>query len=228
MIADSPLVDSFSRVDFADTSYDDVALALQNAEYAEGDAAGFATDTFQNDAISANLVLASATTVEAYDADTGDVAQREVDRTELVPFRLDFANDLLEVFGSRADARRVQVHLTDLDGVSVSFEPLDVAIGDLHDALRGSSLDVAVTSLRVRNFSPVEHTTGDAFLRVEEGADAAALLADYGADAYFLGTELGVGGETVTVGFYDSGAIQVYSKTDQTEPLLDTLKNAVQ
>lgn len=228
MITDSPLVDSLSRVDFENTSYDDVALALQNAEYAEGDAAGFATDTFQNDTISVNLVLASATTVEAYDADTGDVAQREIEQTELVPFRIDFANGLLEVFGSRTDARRVQQHLADLDGVSVSFQPLDVAIGDLHDALRSSSLDLTVTSLRVRNFSPVEHTTGDAFLRVEEGADAAALLADYGEDAYFLGTELGVGGEAVTVGFYDSGTIQVYSEADQTESLLSELKNAVQ
>jgi hypothetical protein len=228
MITDSPLVDSLSRVDFADTSYDDVALALQNADYTEGDAAGFATDTFQNDAISATLVHASARTVEAYDADTGDVAQREVEETDLVPFRLDFANDLLEVFGGRTDARRVQQRLADLDGVSVSFQPLEIAIGDLHDALQDSSLDVTVTSLRVRNFSPVDHTTGDAFLRVEEGADATALLADYGEDAYFLGTELGVSGDTVTVGFYDSGTIQVYSKTDETEALLDTLKNAVQ
>lgn len=228
MIADSPLVASLSRVDFGDTSYDDVALALQNADYAAGDAAGFATDTFQNDAISANLVLAAATTVEAYDASTGDVAEREVEQTELLPFRLDFANDLLEVFGSRADARTVQDHLADLDGVSVSFDPLEIDVDDLHDSLRGSSLDVTVTSLRVRNFSPVEHTSGDAFLRIEEDADVAGLLADYGDDVYFLGTELGVGGETVTVGFYDSGAIQVYSKTDQTENLLGTLKNAVQ
>lgn len=228
MITDSPLVDSLSRVDFENTTYDDVALALQNADYAEGDAAGFATDTFQNDAISANLVLDAATTVEAYDASTGDVAQREVEQTELVPFRLDFANDLLEVFGSRADARRVQQHLTDLDGVSASFQPLEIDVGGLHDALRATSLDVTVTSVRVRNFSPVAHTSGDAFLRVEEDADVAGLLADYGDDVYFLGTELGVGGETVTVGFYDSGAVQVYSKTDQTESLLATLKDAVQ
>lgn len=228
MIADSPLVDTLSRAEFADTSYDDVALALQNAEYAAGDAAGFQTETFQNDAISGNLVRSRATTVEAYDADTGELAEREVDQTEFVPFRIDFANDLLEVFGSRADARSVQDHLADLDGVTVSFEALDVGIEHLHDALLASSLDVTVTSVRVRGFSPIEGTEGDAFLRIDDDADVAGLLADHGEDVYFLGTELGVGGETVTVGVYASGAIQVYSKTGQTENLLATLKNAVQ
>lgn len=228
MITDSPLVDTLSRVEFSNTSYDDLALALQNAEYAEGDAAGFTTDTFQNDAISGNLVVSRETTVEAYDADTGGLAERAVDRTQFVPFRVDFANDLLEVFGSRADARSVQEHLADLDGVSVSFEALEIGIERLYDSLLGSTLDVTVTSVRVRGFSPIEGMEGDAFLRVEEDADVAGLLADHGEDVYFLGTELGVGGETVTVGVYGSGTIQVYSKTDQTETLLATLKNAVQ
>lgn len=228
MITDSPLVDTVSTVDFEDTTYDDVALALQDAEYAEGDAAGFVTDTFRDDAISANLVVSTATTVEAYDAGSGAVSEQEVDRTELVPFRIDFENALLEVFGSRADARTVRDHLAALDGVDVTFEEYTIDVASLHEHLQNGGLDATATSLRIRNFSPIEQTEGDCFLRVEEPADVGSLLEEYGDDVYFLGTELGVDGETVTVGFYRSGAIQVYSSTDATEDLLEALKAAVQ
>ncbi|MXR19600.1 hypothetical protein [Halobacterium bonnevillei] len=227
MIADSPLVDTLSTIEFTDTTYDDVALALQNAEYADGDAAGFATDTFQQDAISANLVVSSPTTVEAYDAGTGDVSEQEVDRTELVPFRIDFANDLLEVFASRADARSVQQHLGALDEIDATFGDYTIDVPSLHGALQASDLDATPTSVRIRNFSPMAHTDGDCFLRLDGDADVDGLLDEYGSNVYFLGTKLVHDGRDLTLGFYQSGAVQLYSKTDATEDLLDRLKDAI-
>lgn len=228
MIAAAPLVDTVATVEFTDTTYDDVALALQNAEYADGDAAGFTTDTFQEAAISGHLVVSSPTTVDAYDAGSGAVSEQEVDQTNVVPFRIDFANDLLEVFAGRADARNVREHLDALDGVSLSFADFEVDVPSLYDDLQDSDLDATVTSLRVRNFSPIEGTEGDCFLSVEDTADVAGLLEDYGEDVYFLGTELAVDGDSVTVGCYQNGAIQVYSSTDEPAALLDSLKTAVQ
>jgi hypothetical protein len=227
MIANSPLVDTLSTIEFTDTTYDDVALALQNAEYADGDAAGFATDTFQQDAISANLVVSSPTTVEAYDAGTGDVSEQEVDRTELVPFRIDFANGLLEVFASRADARTVQEHLGALDGIDATFGDYTIDVASLHEALQASDLDATPTSVRIRNFSPVAHTEGDCFLRLDGDADVDGLLDEYGSNVYFLGTKLAHDGQELTLGYYQSGAVQLYSKTDATEDLLDRLKGAI-
>jgi hypothetical protein len=227
MIADSPLVDTLSTIEFTDTTYDDVALALQNAEYADGDAAGFATDTFQQDAISANLVVSSPTTVEAYDAGTGDVSEQEVDRTELVPFRIDFANDLLEVFASRADARTVQEYLGALDEIDATFGDYTIDVPSLHGALQDSDLDATPTSVRIRNFSPMAHTDGDCFLRLDGDADVDGLLDEYGSNVYFLGTKLAHDGRELTLGFYQSGAVQLYSKTDATEALLDRLKDAI-
>lgn len=227
MIANSPLVDTLSAVQFANTTYDDVALALQNAEYSEDAGGGFATDTFQEDAISGHLVVSSATTVADYDAGTGAVSEQEVNGTELVPFRLDFANDLLEVFASRADARTVQKHLRSLDGVDVSFDDYAIDVASLYDTLAASDLDVTPTSVRVRNFSPIEHTEGDCFLRVDEAAAVDDLLDEYGSNVYFLGTTLRHAGDDLTVGFYGSGAIQLYSKTERTEDLLAALKDAI-
>lgn len=227
MIANSPLVDTLSAVQFANTTYDDVALALQNAEYGEESAAGFATETFQQDTISAHLVVSSATTVADYDAGTGVVSEHEIDQTELVPFRLDFSNDLLEVFASRADARTVKTHLGGLDGVDVSFEDYPIDVASLYDALVASDLDVSPTSVRIRNFAPIEHTEGDCFLRVDDAAAVDDLFDEYGSNVYFLGTKLRYAGDELTVGFYGSGAIQLYSKTDQTGDLLATLKAAI-
>ncbi|MFB6269324.1 MAG: hypothetical protein ABEH83_05235 [Halobacterium sp.] len=227
MIATAPLVDTLAAIDFADATYDDVALALQNAEYAEGDAAGFTTETFREDEISGHLVVSSPTTVGAYDAASGAVSEQEVDQTDVVPFRIDFADDLLEVFGGRADARRVRDHLGRLDDASLTFEDFEIDVPGLYDALAAGDLDTTVTSVRVRNFSPIEQTEGDCFLRVGEDADVDALLDEYGSDVYFLGTELAVDGDTVTVGVYETGAVQVYSSTDATESLLASLKTAV-
>lgn len=226
MIATAPLVDTISRVEFADTTYDDVALALQEAEYAEGDAAGFTTGTFREDAISGHLVVSSPTTVEAYDAGSGAVSEQEVDQTNLVPFRIDFANDLLEVFAGRSDARTVREHLGGLDGVSLTFQDFEIDVPGMYDALRDGDLDATVTSVRVRNFSPVAGTEGDCFLRVDDTADVDGIFDEYGDDVYFLGTKVVVGGASVTVGCYQTGAIQVYSSTDETAALLDALKGA--
>jgi hypothetical protein len=228
MIATAPLVDTVTTVEFTDTTYDDVALALQNAEYADGDAAGFTTETFRDDAIAGNLVVSSATTVAAYDAGSGAVSEQEVDQTNVVPFRIDFDHGLLEVFAGRSDARQVRDHLDGLDGTSLTFGDFDIDVSSLHDALEDGDLDATVTSLRIRNFSPIEGAEGDCFLRVEDATAVGDLLAEHGDDVYFLGAQVVANGEPVTVGCYESGAIQVYSNTDATDELLTFLKTAAQ
>lgn len=100
-------------------------------------------------------------------------------------------------------------------------------MNSLYERITTGVYSVSITGLRIRDFSINEYTNGSYHLKVFENHEGERLLKEYGSDVSYLTIEFEVQNEAVTVGFYDSGSVQFYSKTAEDEELMYQIKDMI-
>jgi hypothetical protein len=152
------------------------------------------------------------------------VENQEVDRTDLIPFRIDFEHQFLEVFSNQEDTSKVVTRLSQLANWSVAISDINLDLSELHRSLIGSNFDIDTSSLRISNFSLSEQTNGSCHLKVFDESEVQRLMEKYNTDVTYLGIKFDIPGEEISVGFYRGGTIRFYNKTEEDNELMSSIK----
>lgn len=224
MIKDSPFTANISEITASGGTYSEIEDSIQTTEYDEERAYGFVPEASGEGLVSAYLVIKRTTTITDFNQDTQEVENRKESQRRLIPFRVDFENEFLEVFSNKDDTKIVITRLADIAGWSIEINSLAIDITSFYDQIKGGQYTTEVSSVRLNDFSLNENTRGTCHLKVFEEGEALRLLNKYRNQVSFMTVEFQVQGSSVSVGFYDSGSIRFYSKTENDEALLEFLK----
>lgn len=224
MIKDSPFTANISDITASGGTYSEIADSIQTTEYNEDRAYGFVPEESEEGLVSAYLVIKRTTTITDFNQDTQEIENRKESQRRLIPFRVDFENEFLEVFSNKDDTKTVITRLADIAGWNIEINSLTLDITLFYDQIKGGQYNTEVSSVRLTDFSLNEHTRGTCHLKVFDESEALRLLDEYRNQVSFMTVEFQIQGSPVSVGFYDSGSIRFYSKTENDEALLEFLK----
>ena len=225
-VVESPFTVSITDIDHpASISF---ARSIAECEYLAGSTFGFDISSVSDKAITANLLTSRSIQVSSYDATAGELVSEEVTETSRTPFRVDFERGRLEVYGDKQATKSVRSRLT---AAVDEFEahPTTFALPAIASRLAAAAVETEITALRITDFSPEAKTSGNCYLSIEDTETAHKLLAEYGEDISYLGTTLTLaGGESVSVGFYRSGSVRLFSNTEREEDVLELLLSTIE
>ena len=224
MIKDSPFTANISDITASGGTYSEIKNSIQTTEYNEERAYGFVPEESGEELVSAYLVIKRTTTITDFNQDTQEIENRKESQRRLIPFRMDFENEFLEVFSNKDDTKTVITRLADIAGWNIGIDSLALDISSFYDQIKGGQYATVVSSVRLNDFSLNDNTRGTCHLKVFDEGEALRLLDEYQNQVSFMTVEFQVQGNSVSVGFYDSGSIRFYSKTEDDEALLEFLK----
>lgn len=226
MIADSPFTDNITDIDL-ESSDTEFRNQLLNTEYSDERTYGFEVISNEPSHLSANLITSTPERFQRYDPDRGEMVTEDIVQAQRTPFRIDFERRLLEVFANKEKNGEVVNRLGQVTQSLITHDiPLDLV--RLHSSIRDQNISATIDSLRINNFSLRENTNGNCYLNTYDEGTAQDLIDEYQSDITYLGTEFEIKQEAVTVGFYRSGSIRLYSKTEMDEELIELIKDLIQ
>lgn len=224
MIENSPFTVNISNITASGGTYSRIKDSIRTTEYNERRAYGFLPEESREGLVSAYLVIKHTTTITDFNQDTQEIENRKESQRRLIPFRVDLKNEFLEVFSNKDDTKTVITRLADIAGWNIEINSLALDITSFYDQIKGGQYTTEVSSVRLTDFSLNENTRGTCHLKVFDEEEAIRLLNEYRNQISFMTLEFQVKGNPISVGFYDSGSIRFYSKTEDEEALLAFLK----
>lgn len=224
MIEESPFTVNISDINASGRKYAEIEGSIRSTEYNEDRAFGFVPEESRKERVSAYLVIKRTTTVTDFNQDTQEIENRTESQRRLIPFRLDFANEFLEVFSNKDDTKIIITRLADIAGWDIGINRLTLDITSFYEQLNGDQYNTEVSSIRLNDFSLNQNSRGTCHLKVFDEGEAHRLLNEYRNQISFMSVEIQVQGNPISVGIYDSGSIRFYSKTEDDEVLLNLMK----
>lgn len=227
MIATSPLTANISQIDLTAETYQTIINGIKETPFTEGEKYGFVPEHIGRERASAYLVVRTPTKVREFNPQTESVEERTTDQTDLIPFRIDAHLQLLEVFSNKDDVREVELRLGQVGDWDFSVTDTRLDLSRIHQRLRDEADDIRVKSLKIKDFSVSESTKGTYHPKIFEQEEATRLFREYDDGVIYFSAEFKLGQEEITVGFYETGSVQIYNNTNQTEELLELVKQAI-
>lgn len=222
MIPDSPLTINVSsvEVDNKNKFIEEIKRATQE----QNESFWFNVDSVNQTAVYAKLVSTTSTKITTV-GENGEIASQTIIEANEIPFGINFESGILEVFDNKDSKGEV---INRLGQISHNLVTRDVTV-DLSEVLRIFSekdINMSTSGIRINNYSPIENTNGNCYLNVFEKNTARNILSEYGKDISYISVELSEGSdsEPVTVGFYRSGSVRVFSKLQEGDPELESIR----
>lgn len=227
MIVSTPFTDNMSVIQNSGEISDKLIQGIESTSYTEEDGVGFSIDSVKQDSISAYLILKETRIIQDYNPSEGQVEEQNESRRVLIPFRVDWEYNMLEVFSDKDDTKKLITRLGNIVDWDLSISRVNLNLSDFYRQLQNSNYDTTTKSLRISDFSVSESTRGNVHLNVFDEDDASSLISEHYGDVSYLCLEFKMESEEVTVGFYNSASIQIYNNTTTETTLLQTIKNMI-
>ncbi|QCS43887.1 hypothetical protein [Natrinema versiforme] len=226
MIASPPFSDNISRIHFDDLEASELVELLDKSEYKRGDAYGFSLEESEPSLISAHLMLTSPEIRQVFDEDTQSVEEQQIDTVEMIPFRIDTKYSLLEIFSSKDSVSTVTNKLGQLTNWDITIENAALDLLSVRDSI-SEEYRTEIQSMKISNYSVSDSAIGSCRLKMNGPGAGEQLVEEYNEDITYLGLEVRSQSDTVTLGLYESGSIQVYNNMDGLSGLVDTIKQSM-
>lgn len=227
MITESPLTDNLLRLKGSESDFDELVSSISSTKYGENGKYGFVIKESEANRIEAHLIVKSPTSFRDYNEEKNIVERVEQDRRVLIPFRLDFQRQFLEVFSDKQNTKKVVSRLGASTNRGISIDSMDLDLPKVYSMLSSSSMKFNIKSLRIRDFSINEYTSGNYYLTVYEQSEGKRLINDYASKISYIGLEFTEKETEKTVGLYDSGSVRLFSNIEYEDDVLDDVKRAV-
>jgi hypothetical protein len=223
----SPLTDNLLHIKLSESDFEDAVTEMQSLDYTRERTYGFEVSEIHEDIVNSNLVITTPTKVQKFDEERGEVIEDTEKRTKVIPFRLDFKNNLLEVFSNKKDTKKVKTRISELAKWNVSISDIEIDVEDMRNLASNEGLDAEISSLKIDNFSLRENTEGNCFLNVYDEDETEDLISEYTDDISYISLSIEEKGEEIKIGIYRSGSIRIYSDANDDKKILRKIKKVL-
>ncbi|WP_164471819.1 hypothetical protein [Halosimplex salinum] len=227
MIESSPCTANISTIDLSQEDYERLIEGIENTPYTDERSFGFIPETVEPNRLSANLVFRTATTIRDINESTQEIEDVQQKKTDLIPFSIDYDRTLLSVFSNKEDTKKLVTRLSGLADWGISINSLSLDLSSVYKEISTREYSAQITGLRISDFAINEYTNGSYHLNVFEEHEGQRLLREYTNDVSYVTVEYEMNHGTVSVGFYDSGSVRIYSKSTEDDELFSHVKDVI-
>lgn len=227
MIKSSPFTANLSAIELSQEDYERLIDGIENTPYTDERSFGFIPESVEPDHLSANLVFRTATTIQDINKSTQEIESIEQKRTDLIPFCIDYDRGLLGVFSNKEDTKKLVTRLSSIANWGISITPLSLNLTPIYEEISSEGYNAEITGLRISDFSINEYTKGSYHLNVFEEHEGQRLLRAYDGDISYITVEFEMNHGTVSVGFYNSGSVRIYSNSAEDDELFGHIKDVI-
>lgn len=226
MIGSPPVANNLSRIEFNGIDESEFIDLLKDSPYEKGEAYGFAIEEVEPSLISAYLLLTRPEIRQIYNEDTQSVEEREIQTVEKIPFRVDTKFGVLEVFADQDSVSNVTNKLGQLTNWETTIETASFKPKDVLRSIE-ENYQAELTSIKIANYPIDDSAVGSFSLQVEDQDIGRNLVEKHTEDIAYLGTEIKIEEDSMTLGIYDSGSVVIYNDANGLDAVLDHIKGSV-
>ena len=227
MIVSSPLTNNISTVELSSDTYQLIQEGVEQKRFKENEKFGFVPESVGTEQTSAFLVIRTPTKIREFNPQTENVEERTTDQTDLIPFRVDFHSQLLEVFSNKEDVQKVELRLGQVANWDFSISDSSLDLPRVYEKLQSTVDDIRFKSLKIKDYAISENARGTYHPQIFDQREAARLVDKHQDGLTYFAAEFRLGQDEVTVGFYRTGSVQIYNNTKNTGELLEVIKTSV-
>lgn len=162
--------------------------------------------------------------VETFDEVAQEVVGREVERTTLIPFQLDFRVGLLSIFSDQSDTSKLVSRIAEASDWQFSITETQLPIDRLYNNIQDKDWAVDVSSIRIQNFEAERGLSGTYTIKEIGDMRIRELIDSHSSDITIFRTNIKTPSQEATFGFFQSGTVRLYSSLESEGPLWTDVK----
>jgi hypothetical protein len=197
---------------------------MRNHKYKNEEGYGFIIESRDPAHIQSYFILDYPTYVTKFDADEMTIEKVKVMRKSIVEFLIDLEYGIIETYSHKKNASRIINEIGKLSGYSMSIDDVYFRAKDLIGKFDEKNVKYSVRSLRIQNFSISKYTIGSFFVRVLEDHEGLRLIKEHNPSITYVGMNLTLDNDEISIGFYESGAIRIYNRLDNSTEIISLLR----
>lgn len=201
-----------------------ISERMENQKYSNEEGYGFIIIDRDPDHIQGYFILDYPTYVTKFDANEMTVEKVKVTRKSIAEFLIDLKYGVIEIYSHKKNASRIINEIGKLSGYSISIDDIYFRAKDLIEKLDEKNAKYSIRSLRIQNFSINKYTIGSFFVKILEDHEGLRLIGEHNPSITYVGMSIAVDNDRISIGFYESGAIKIYNKIDDSSEIVSLLR----
>lgn len=201
-----------------------ISEKMENQKYSNEEGYGFIIENRDPNHIQSYFILDYPTYVTRLDANRLSVEKVKVMRKSIVEFLIDLEYGIIEIYSHKKNSSRIISEIGKLSGYSISIDDVYFRARDLIEKLDDRNVKYSIRNLRIQDFSINKYTIGSFFVRILEDHEGLRLIGEHNPSITYVGMNLTIDNDKISIGFYESGAIRIYNKLENSPEIVSLLR----
>lgn len=219
VITESPFNANLAVLEPGRQNHQAALEGLEKLQFSESQSYGFSISRSGEMAIGGYFVEKTPVKTETFDASTQQVVDREIERTLLIPFQMDFDIGLLSIFSDQSDTSKLISRIGEASDFSFAITEKQLPIDQVYANLQDTEWSVDVSSIRIQNFEAEDGLFGTYTIKDVGDMRIRELIESHSSDITILRANIKTPSQEATFGFFQSGTVRLYSSLESEHPL---------
>lgn len=221
----APLTINFKKINGIDSNnLITIANKMNTHRYDTQEDYGYIVKNQDANHILGYLIIDYPTYITEFDMNERIIKKIKTMRKLAIEFLIDMEYNLIEIYSDKKNTSRVINEIGKLSEYKVSIDDVCFNAKNIIKKLDDKSIEYNIKNLRIRDFSINKYTIGSFFVKVLENHEGVRLIDEYIHTITYMGFNLSINNSEVSVGLYDSGALRIYNKLDDSTETMSVIK----
>ncbi len=222
---ETPTVINFKKINNVDIHLLDIIANKMNEQtYNAKEGFGYILRSHDPTHILGFLILDYPTYTSQFDPNEMVIKKEKIIRKLFVEFLIDIEYNLIEIYSDKNNVTRVINEIGKLSEYSISIDDVYFKAYDVINRLNNQKIKYEIKNLRIQDFSINKFTIGSFFVKVLENHEGLRLIKEYNPTITYLGLNLSIDNNEISLGLYESGALRIYNRFDESIEIICALK----
>ena len=142
----------------------------------------------------------------------------------VIPFALDLKYNLLEVYSDKNKTFLIVNELSKLLNFNLSVDDLSFNAKRIISRIEKLGYDYKIKTIKIKDFKLNSSVIGLYSAKVADNEVGRSLIREYGNSIIYVGVSISLDSNNISLGFYESGSLRIFSKLDDSEYVIQALK----
>lgn len=224
----TPVTINFKKINDVDAHILSTIVEKMNIQkYNTHEGYGYVVKNQDVNHVSGYLIIDYPTYITEFDMTEMIMKKTKTTKKLAIEFLIDIKYNLIEIYSDKKNVVRVINEIGKLSDYAMSIENIYFKANNVIEKLNDGHIEYELKNIRMRDFSINRYTIGSFFVKVLENHEGIRLINEYNPTITYIGLNLSINNNEVSIGLYESGALRIYNKLEDSTEIISVLKETL-
>jgi hypothetical protein len=191
-----------------------LAESMKSKKYNKESGFGFSVDYCDSSQIEGYFILDVPMFTTDFDIEKLIITKTKVVKKSIIKFYIDLECHTLAIFSDKKNISPLISEISKQSNFSLEIDDVFFEPDYVIKELEAKGIEYQIKKMRIKDYSLNENCIGSFFVTVFGNQEGKKLIYKYSSQITYLGLGLNMNDNVISVGFYQTGAVRIYTKIE--------------